>query len=413
MSKGRRVRHGYIKSIIATSGVGRSGGSAVPILPASRRPTDAFRSSRSRKPRLDIVFRHELMKRDPLGRELTESIVRLHVERPATKEAAELRTRIKNLETLLIEKYDLKGIFVHPPAFLRLLQYAQALHQGSGDGVWAPYGRWNPIWIDGTPQQVTIRIDLTKITVWHLDELAAEFKSIIRKRLAAVPPELRKARRRSRDLRRQDLGKERVLGFREITGRDPLRVEMRIDLAPINLWHLKRLSTAFKCLIGKHLKSLPPHLRRAPSPLAFLRTLSFRRFFLALQRYDRHMEEGRSFRQIAALEAQERRGEVPRDPPPRRVGRQIRGEDSVEASVQKTYRAIYGALYRARRRRLDAPAEGIGSFSCPDHGTDCPNMSCAHLRSWWARVGPTLPSDRTGTLYAVSEEQQAPQADTQ
>src|SRR5207249_2285429 len=92
MSKGRRVRHGYIKSIVArvlvTGPGGASVGSVWPILAASQRPRNA------RKPRHDVVFRHELMERDPLGRKLTESLVRQHFGRPAKKETAELRALI-------------------------------------------------------------------------------------------------------------------------------------------------------------------------------------------------------------------------------------------------------------------------------------------------------------------------------
>jgi len=130
--------------------------------------------------------------------------------------------------------------------------------------------------------------------------------------------------------------------------------------------------------------------------LAFLNHVRREDFELDLRRYDLHREHGLSYRLIALLESQQKRGSaVPRQ---RVVGNKVRGESEVAKSVGRIYEAINRERYTARRRRLDQPAAGFPPFSCPDHpGNNC-TVDCEHWQAYWKRVQPTLPSDDTGIL---------------
>lgn len=53
----------------------------------------------------------------------------------------------------------------------------------------------------------------------------------------------------------------------------------------------------------------------------------------------------------------------------------------VEENVKRIYRAIHRKLYTARRRRIDAPAEGIALYCCPKYAQDCP-PGCHFMKNW-------------------------------
>jgi hypothetical protein len=93
------------------------------------------------------------------------------------------------------------------------------------------------------------------------------------------------------------------------------------------------------------------------------------------------MKHGLKFRQIAYLEEAERRGQhlLPSSLQGMKIGKSILGEDGVEDSVQTIYTAIHRTPYRARRRRIDTPVQGLEQYSCSIHPLgdcpeDCPNV---------------------------------------
>lgn len=317
--KGKRVLGGYLKTraleqvvLVDTSAASHEG----------RRP-DLTRVARSQ---WDAIFRHELMKKDPRGRKLTQILVRLHFQAPSPQEVARLSNQAKVLKRRLAADYGFKGIYVPPPEFLRLLQKCGGRPEDYGEHLWAPYGKPSLIFARGTGSRIDVRIDLTRTTIWDLESIVSAVKRCLRQRL----------------------------------------------------------------------KDLPLEVKRKVAPLEFVRTIRPSNFWRDLRRYDRHVGGGLSFRQIAALEVQERTGQAVADQlQPRRIGWPVRGEDSVERSVRTIYEAIHGTRYRARRRRLDSPAVGVDAYNCPEHGSEC-SKTCRYLRNWLARVRPTLPSDNTG-----------------
>jgi len=331
------------------------------------------------------------MKRDPLGQELTERLVRLRTGDCPANEVVQLEQQIEDLKIRLTEKYDLNGIYVRPAGFYSTLGHYQGQLIGERE-CWKPYGQWHPMMYTVDLPRLAFVIDLTKITLWDLKRLATEFARTIRKQLRALP---RQARRMPPA--RPNRSPMSVSGSANST-----RITVHLDR--MGSKNLGRLARAFKQAIRKGVKARSDIVEKRLAPLTFLRTISvggglFRKFLRDLRRYDLHMAHGLSFRLIAALEADERRGiRFPKDVVPRRVGAPVRGADSVEASVQRIYEAIHRKHYRARRRRLDAPAEGVDSFSCPNHGRECADLSCGYLKLWYEKVRPTLPSDKTGLV---------------
>ena len=181
-------------------------------------------------------------------------------------------------------------------------------------------------------------------------------------------------------------------------------VTFTVNLSKVTDWDLELLANRFKGTIRWLRGGLAGDLKKPPSQrpgsdLTFLRTCSEETFARDLRRFDLHMANGLTFRQIAELEVRERRGEpVPKDPLPRPVNKAVPGEDAVETSVQRIFQAIHRKPYRARRRRLDAPGEGVERFSCPIHPAGDCDWSCPELQRWEAKVNRTLPSKDSGDL---------------
>ena len=118
-----------------------------------------------------------------------------------------------------------------------------------------------------------------------------------------------------------------------------------------------------------------------------------------LERYRLYTHEGLRFRAIALIECSAKAGR-PLKPEqiPRTVSMVVPGENAVRMAVQRIYAAVYlKPMVKGRRRRIDAPAEGMPPYHCEKHGQDC-SKSCERFQSWWKRVSRTLPTPTTGKL---------------
>lgn len=180
-------------------------------------------------------------------------------------------------------------------------------------------------------------------------------------------------------------------------GEEPPTLSITINLAQVTQRDLERLAKQVKGAVRESLKTLP-NPRRDSSPLRFLRTVTERQFAKDLRRYDLHMAHGLTFRLITLMEKLEGKGKtLDERAHSRPVGFNVPGESSVREAVARISRAVYRKPYRARRRRLDAPAEGFSEYHCPQHGNGC-GRTCEYLREWWKRIQPTLPTDYSGAL---------------
>lgn len=379
--------------------------------PSGRAP----RSSRQKPWHALLEYKRELMVRDPLGAELTARLIERWSQDRDPQEPVD---QIAGLRARLVEKYELEGLDMPPPAVAVAAMKAGGLSDTDLAGVlWTPMGLANPLTVDanwglpgviqivrrqgklhyiwpedrprppaGEPPTLSISVRLSQVTQWDLARLARNFKDGVRQALKAPPADTPK-RRAPRSQREAPRLEARLRG-------DTLR--LRVDLTSATHWDLAALEKRFTRVVRGALRVLPHEHRGTGSPLGFLRTVSSKAFSRDLKRYDLHVSRGLSFRLIALVEEQERRGVA--SPAIRRhpIGVPVRGEDSVEASVQRIHSAIFRAPYKARRRRLDFPAHGAAKFDCPTHAGNCPDKSCPYLRKWLEEVYPTLPSDRTG-----------------
>lgn len=63
--------------------------------------------------------------------------------------------------------------------------------------------------------------------------------------------------------------------------------------------------------------------------------------------------------------------------------------------MKRIYEAIHMEPYKAKRRRLDTPAQGANAYRCDTHGRDCPK-ACPTLKKWMLEIDKMLPTDTTG-----------------
>jgi hypothetical protein len=118
-----------------------------------------------------------------------------------------------------------------------------------------------------------------------------------------------------------------------------------------------------------------------------------------LERYRLYAHEGLRFRAIALIECSTKAGR-PLKPEqiPRTISMVVPGENAVRMAVRRIYAAVYlKPMVKGRRRRIDAPAEGMPPYHCEKHGQDC-SQSFERFQSWWKRVSRTLPTPTTGKL---------------
>ncbi len=168
-----------------------------------------------------------------------------------------------------------------------------------------------------------------------------------------------------------------------------LRVMVRLDL--ITTHDIERLTAQFR----QALRACLHQTGREEHALRWVRTVAPAVFNRAVRRYDLHRQEGLTFRQIAYLEREERRGRTLRPGQLRGVPVRIDpgAESSVRESVQRVYRSIYRVRYRAKR--MSVGASNVMPYQCQTHPKgDCPK-ECPVLTDWCARLWPSLP--KTGS----------------
>jgi hypothetical protein len=178
-----------------------------------------------------------------------------------------------------------------------------------------------------------------------------------------------------------------------LMAKDPPRLRIMVRLDLVTTHDIERLARHFRAALKAGLQQSD----REQHALRWLRTVKPVVFNRDLRRYDLHRQQGLTFRQIAYLEREERRGR------PLMPG-QLRGmpvriepgaESSVRASVQRIYRSIYRVPYHARRLAPDH--SNVSPYECPTHpGGDCP-LDCPMLLDWVARIWPSLPKPDSGT----------------
>jgi hypothetical protein len=180
---------------------------------------------------------------------------------------------------------------------------------------------------------------------------------------------------------------------------NPLPVlTITVDLSRIHLIGITKAVDIFQTLLHNAVESIQLDARMAfPEALAFLRTISAEDWERDLRRFDLHMQDGLTFRQIALREKLEQQGKpLPPSLQSITVGQAVEGEDGVEKSVKRLYQAIYRTPYRARRKRLDAPAQGMEVYACPEHPAgECPEK-CPYLQNFMKRFDAQAPTANTG-----------------
>ena len=185
----------------------------------------------------------------------------------------------------------------------------------------------------------------------------------------------------------------------------PAFVTIRIPISPMKVWGLDKM-------VGSLRNVLRDALRHCPSPEEapeMMGTIPRQREFLMnvqnavlekdIERYKRYTNENLNFRQIAYIESQERSGKtVDLNNLPERIRYTVSKESAVCESVIRIYEAIYLKPFpRARRRRLDAPAQGMAEYNCPEHHVEDCHRECSYLKGWFGKVDRTLPTDITGS----------------
>lgn len=179
-------------------------------------------------------------------------------------------------------------------------------------------------------------------------------------------------------------------------------VTIRVPVGQLTTWDISPLIHAIKRVLREALKNRPtldeaPRMTRTMPPYrAFLLHCREDEFQRDLERYKLHKQQGLTFRQVTFMEQARKMGHpIDADKIPKTIGCEVPGERGVAAAVQRIDEAIYFRPYKARRRRLDHPGEGIAEYRCPKHAQDCPE-ACPHLKAWWKSVERTLPTDTTG-----------------
>jgi len=178
---------------------------------------------------------------------------------------------------------------------------------------------------------------------------------------------------------------------------EPPTVSLTIDLTKVHLVGVTELAKKFTASVNEALQKLPTEWDTFPEELTFLRTISWEDFERDLRRFNLHTQHGLTFRQIAFLEDRERDGyPLPSSPQRHIIGKPIPGEDGVEKSVKKIMQAMDRKPYRARRKRIDTPAQGLGQYSCSIHPLgDCP-ADCPSAFAFLQAFNATAPTDSTG-----------------
>jgi hypothetical protein len=308
------------------------------------------------------TFKRELIQRDPLWKALIDCLSKIVLDNPAPEACDTLVEKSRELRSQLAKKYGMSRVYLVHPGKEEL--QARRL---SPNPVRATL-RWEPLPLLETP----IRLQRN----W----LPSEF---------GPTSDLMIVRDES-DLFRT--GRQEV--FFSAAPEDPCpTLTITVNLAEVTHRDLERLASEFKYHVGQELRARPRRSRRESRPLDFLRTVTEEQFYQDLRRYDLHITEGLTFRKIAFTESLEKRGKSHDDQfrsRPLRVN--TRGESAVRESVARIYRAIHRKAYKARRRRLDSPAEGVEEYHCPEHDPRYNYLWCDHpaCNPLWREGGDRL-----------------------
>lgn len=99
-----------------------------------------------------------------------------------------------------------------------------------------------------------------------------------------------------------------------------------------------------------------------------------------LRWYDLHMEENKDFRSITLLE------------------RKNKKKDNIkkyeEDRIRKGFKLIYQAIHRTSCPKKDILLENLETYTCALHQNDCP-ITCANLKNLIDKTDPVLPKDDT------------------
>jgi hypothetical protein len=184
----------------------------------------------------------------------------------------------------------------------------------------------------------------------------------------------------------------------------PAFVTIRVPLSPMKTWGLDQIVNQIKGVIRDALKNCPSR-KEAPGMVG---TIPPKREFLVnahdsalekdIERFKLYMNQALSFRQIAYLEFRRRDGKaIDVSTVPKAIRAKVAGESAVCESVTRIYEAIYLKPFTgSRRRRLDAPGQGMSVYDCPQHDQDC-SKGCGYMKSWLKKVSRILPTDFTGS----------------
>ena len=186
----------------------------------------------------------------------------------------------------------------------------------------------------------------------------------------------------------------------------PAFVNIRVPVNQMKIWGLDDIMNVLGRIVREAIENCPSK-EEAPNMMT---TIPPQREFLMharppvfkkdLLRYKLYTKKYLNFREIAFWEAQKDRGVkcFTRDLPSKIKISQTK-ETSVYESVKRIYEAIHLKPFpRSRRRRLDAPAEGISEYVCLVHTGSliCPE-SCPSLKRWVNEIERTLPTEASGS----------------
>jgi len=181
----------------------------------------------------------------------------------------------------------------------------------------------------------------------------------------------------------------------------PAVVTFRIPVSEMKQWDIGRVTETVRKSLHVALRNRPT-FKEAPemAPVVprerkFLVSCRNNRFRRDLERYKLHVKQGLTYRQIAYLQLRERRKPVDWIKALKTIKKEVPGERTVGEAVKRIYEAIHMEPYKAKRRRLDTPAQGANAYRCDTHGRDCPK-ACPTLKKWMLEIDKMLPTDTTG-----------------
>jgi len=183
----------------------------------------------------------------------------------------------------------------------------------------------------------------------------------------------------------------------------PAVVTLRIPVSEMKQWDIKRVTETVRKSLHVALQNRPtfkeaPEMATVvPRERAFLVSCRERQFRRDLGRYRLAVKQGLTYRQIAYLELRERRKPVDWIKALKAIKKEVPGERTVGEAVKRIYEAIHMKPYKAKRRRLDTPAQGADAYRCDAHGQNCPK-ACPTLKKWMRQLNTMLPTATTGKL---------------